>query len=107
MAIQCISMVPPSNQGPNLGDARQMCGVKTADGPAPDDTDALHSLDLCSPFHLHQVAGPANLSFERSKQAVGIVERVRDKDSLIEQSILQSGGDGVDGRGPALAHPLG
>src|ERR1700736_6596382 len=100
-------MVLPSNQSPNFGDSCQMRGVQTPDGPAPDDTDALHFLDLRSPLHFHEVVRPADLSLERSKQTVGIVERVRNKDSLVEQSILQGSGDGMDRRGPAFSHSLG
>src|ERR1700687_1352433 len=100
-------MIPASHQSPTRAAPRQMRGVQPPDGTAPDDADAFHSLELRSPLYFHDVVRPANLSLERSEQAVGIVERVANKDSFVEQSILQGGRDRMDGRGPALSHSLG
>src|SRR6267154_1215217 len=59
-----------------------------------------------SPFDFHQIFCLANLALQRAEQTVGIVERIRDKDLLIKQRILQGGCNSVYGSGPPLAHAL-
>ena len=40
--VQRASVLGAANEGPDFCDAREMRGVKTADGTATDDANALH-----------------------------------------------------------------
>src|SRR6202140_5669673 len=81
-------------------------GILPAGGLSPAHraaaTAALHS-----PFHSYQLVSLTDLFRDhRSKQTIGIVERVIDHNPTSKQRILQGRGNRMDRSGSAFAHPL-
>ncbi len=74
IAVQSLGLLLTTYQGPNLGHARQMRCVQTADRAAPDDADSFHALASGTPLHLHHIGRSASFPVKGAKQAVRIVE---------------------------------
>ena len=89
IAIQSLGMAWSSYERPDVGHARQVCSVQAADRAAPDDADSLHVLASGPPLDLYQIRRAADFPLERTEQAVCIIKGIFDKDSLVEQGILQ------------------
>src|SRR5260370_33289139 len=101
-------MLFPANKGPDLNDAGKMHGVKRADGATSDDANSLHIRAALHPFlYLDQFIRLIDfLRHNRAVQGICVVEGIAYDNSAGKESVLQRGGERMNGRGTAFSHSL-